>query len=152
MRLFHNPPGRLRMTEDDRSYIEVRPVWASPLSYPGQFLCLLDGKGKEILLVKDPEAELSPENWQVLKEELYHRYLNGTIHKIIEAKSEFGSTYWTVVTDRGRREFVTVSLQENAQWLKPGYLVIFDVDGNRFEIPDVDALDPVSKKLLHTTV
>ncbi|MDI9636791.1 DUF1854 domain-containing protein [Kamptonema cortianum] len=152
MKLFYEPVGRLRLTLEDRSYVEVTPVWASPLSYPDQYMAFIDGKGKEIALFKNPEAELPPDVWDLAKKELRQRYLNGTIHKVLETKTEYGSTYWTVITDRGRREFVTQSLNENAQWLKPNYLLIIDVDGNRFEIPDINALDEQSRKWLHTTV
>ena len=152
MRLFYEPEGRLRLALEDRCIIEVKPVWASPLSNPGRFLALVDGQGKEAMMFVEPKEELDEENWALLKRELDHRYLNGQIHKILEAKTEYGSTYWTVVTERGVREFVTQSLQENAQWLRPNYLLVIDVDGNRFEIPDVAGLDAASRKLLTETV
>ena len=43
MRLFYEPEGRLRLALEDRCIIEVKPVWASPLSNPGRFLALVDG-------------------------------------------------------------------------------------------------------------
>lgn len=152
MKLFYQPEGRLRLTVDDRSYVEVRPVWASPMSHPGRYLALIDAKDNEIMMFTDPQKEMSAENWGVAKRELDRRYLNGFVREILEAKTVFGYTYWTVVTDRGRKEFVTMSLQENAQWLSPTHLLLADVDGNRFEIPDIDALDPVSRRKLDMTV
>lgn len=152
MRLFYEPEGRLRLTLEDRSYIEVRPVWASPMSHPGKYLALVDGRDKEILMLTHPEKELSKENWEVAQLDLQRRYLNGFILEIHEAKTVFGYTYWTVTTERGRREFVTMSLQENAQWLSPVHLIIMDVDGNRFEVSDVERLPIESRKLLETTV
>ena len=44
-------------------------------------------------------------------------------------------------TDRGQREFVVQNVAENAQWLGDHRLLIVDVDGNRFEIADLTALD-----------
>lgn len=152
MRVFFQPEGRLRVTLEDRSILEVRPVWASPVSYPGQYLALIDAKDNEIVMVKDPAAELSAENWEVLQRELGRRYLSGIVISILEAKTIFGYTYWTVVTDRGKKEFVTMSLQENAQWMTPTHLLLQDVDGNQFEIPDIDALDPESRARLDMTV
>lgn len=152
MKLFYYPEGRLRLTAEDRSYLEVKAVWASPMTYPTQYLALVDGKGKEIKMYKDPQDEMSAEMWEVVKNELERTYLNGVIHKILESKTVFGSTYWTVITDRGRKEFVTQSLQENAQWMGPKHLLVTDVDGNRFEIPDIDALDTASRKNLDLTV
>ncbi len=152
MELFYAPEGRLRLTVENRSYITVVPAWAAPLSYPNQFLSFMDGEGHEICMFKDPQAELDPELWRIAKQELDRRYLNGVIHRILTIKTEFGSTYWTVVTDKGEREFITQSLQENAQWLSPTYLLVIDVDGNRFEIPDTTALDERSRQMLSTAV
>lgn len=152
MNLFYQPEGRLRLTVEDRSYLTVKPAWASPLSYPEKYLSLLDGKGKEITMVKEPAKELSRENWELIQEELRRRYLNGVVLKVLQANTEFGATYWTVETDRGLKEFVTQSLQENAQWLGPSHLLLVDVDGNRFEIPDINALDEESKKRVNNTM
>lgn len=152
MRIFYEPEGRLRLTEENKSWLEVRPVWASPMSYPGKYLALIDAKDNEIVMFTEPEKELSDENWAVVQRDLERRYLNGFVLEIIEAKTVFGYTYWTVVTDRGKKDFVTMSLQENAQWLNPTHLILNDVDGNRFEIPDINKLDPVSRKKLDLTV
>lgn len=152
MSLFYQPEGRLRLTLEDRSYTEVKLAWASPLSYPNQFLAFMDGKGREILMVTEPKAELPDEVWKLAEIELHRRYLNGVIHKIVTLKTEFGSTYWRVVTDRGEKEFLTQSLQENAQWLTPTYLMLVDVDGNRYEITDINALDEQSRAMLSVTV
>ena len=135
MRLFYEPEGRLRLTLEDRSFMEVRAVWASPMSLPGRYLAFIDGKDNEIMMVTDPSKELSAENWAVVEKELERRYLTGFIKEIIEAKTVFGYTYWTAVTDRGQKDFVTMSLQENAQWLSPTHLLLQDVDGNRQTIP-----------------
>jgi hypothetical protein len=150
LRLFHAPEDRFRLTVDDeKSFLVVKPVWSSPLSHPGQFLSLLDGKGEEIVMLADPK-ELPTESHRSLELELKRRYLTSTILSIDHAKVEFGATYWTVQTDRGSREFVTQSLQENAQWLGENHLLLVDVDGNRFEITDVSALDEASRHYIET--
>lgn len=145
LRLYFEPKERLRATvRDDRSYITVKPVWASPLSHPNRYLAFLDGKDKEIATIENP-GDLDPHSLEVVKEELRRRYLTATIRRIDLAKVEFGATYWHVETDRGQRDFVTQSLQENAQWLSDHHLLLIDVDGNRFEIPDVRELDADSR-------
>jgi len=153
MRFFHDETmDRLRLTiEDDRSYISVKPVWAAPLTRPNKYLALLDGKGNEIIVLADPTV-LDSASFKAVERELYGRYLTATISKILHARQEFGSSYWTVETDRGTRDFVTQSLQENAQWLSDSHLLLIDVDGNRFEIPDTGALDEESRKRLYGIV
>ncbi len=146
LKLFYEPKDRLRLTIDgDRSYHTVKPAWAAPLSRPGQYLALLDGKGNAIVTLPDPSV-LPPESLAAAKEELRRRYLTATVRAIAHAKQEFGATYWSVQTDRGDRDFVTQNLQENAIWLSPTHLLLLDVDGNRFEITDTKALDAVSQQ------
>ena len=140
-KLFYEPDERLRLTvADEKSYITVKPVWASPLSRPDGYLALLDGKNEEIVLLPDPAA-LPQESQAVVRRELRQRYLTATVTSINHARQEYGATYWDVETDRGPREFVTQSLQENTVWFSDNHLLLIDVDGNRFEIPDVEALD-----------
>jgi hypothetical protein len=150
LNLFFEPHDRLRMTvAEERSYITVRPAWSAPLSHPNLFLALMDGKGDEIVTIPDPK-DLEPESLVAVKEELRRRYLTATVLRIDHAKVEFGATYWHVESDRGQRDFVTQSLQENAQWLSEHHLLLIDVDGNRFEIPDVRNLDTRSRQFIET--
>lgn len=152
LKLFFLPKDTLRMTVgEDRSYTLVKPAWASPLTYPGRYLALLNGKGEEIVTLADPHA-LPPDSLTAVQEELRRRYLSSTVKVIQQARTEFGATYWHVVTERGEKDFVTQSLQENAQWLSPTQLLLIDVDGNRFEIPNTEALDPRSQELLAAVV
>lgn len=148
LEIFYQPKDRLRMTvRDDRSYVTVKPAWSAPLTRPGKYLALLNGKGEEIGTIPDPES-LDAKSKAAVMEELHRRYLTATVHKITHAKSEFGAGYWHVITDRGERDFVTQSLQENAHWLSPTHLMLLDVDGNRFEILNADELDAKSRLFL----
>jgi hypothetical protein len=136
--------------DGEKSYITVKPAWAAPLSHPNRHLALLDGKGNEIVTLDEPEKELEAASLKAVLDEVAKRYLTATIHKILHAKVEFGATYWHVVTERGERDFVTQSLQENAQWLAEGHLLLIDVDGNRFEILQTSDLDAESRKYIDT--
>lgn len=150
LRIFHEPKDRMRLTVgESHSYVAATPIWAAPLSQPRRYLAFIDGKGKEIVLVERLE-QLDLDSRAAVETELKRRYLTATIKAIIHAKVEFGATYWTVRTDRGEREMVTQSLQENAQWLGEHQLLLVDVDGNRFEIPDVRTLDEISRRYIGT--
>jgi Domain of unknown function (DUF1854) len=145
LKLFYHPKERLRLTLGaEKSYLTVKPVWASPLSRPNAYLALLDGKGDEIVMIPDPSV-LLPESAEAVQRELRQRDLTATVTSIRHVKQEYGATYWTVATDRGEREFVTQNLQENALWFSDSHLLLLDVDGNRFEIPDINTLDPRSR-------
>jgi hypothetical protein len=148
--IYYQPKDRLRLTiSGDRSYVTVKPVWAAPLTRPGRYLSLLDGKGKEIVSIPDP-ALLREGSRAAVMAELHHRYLTAQVRTISHARQEFGATYWTVETDRGPREFVTQNLQENALWLTDSHLLLVDVDNNRFEIANTVELDAASRRYVES--
>lgn len=149
LKLFYHPKDRLRLTVgDEKSYPTVKPAWAAPMSRPNKYLALLNGKGEEITTIADPK-ELPPDSLAAVEEELRRRYLTANVVKILHARVEYGATYWHVITDRGEREFVTQSLQENAIWLSSHHLLLLDVDGNRFEITNTEELDAASQRFIH---
>ena len=145
LNLFQNPPGTLRLTvADEYSYPIVRIYQAAPLSKPRQYLVFQDGKGEEIVQVGHLN-ELAPEAQIIAEEELQRRYLTARIEAIANVKTEFGATYWNVLTNKGERDFVMQSLSESCVWLSESHILLIDVDGNRFEIPDRAALDKQSE-------
>lgn len=150
VQLFYHPKDQLRMTvRDEFSWVAVEPKWAAPLSHPERFLGILNSKGEEVLMVETLD-DFPAETRAIVEEELRRRYLTSAVLRILNAKVEFGATYWTILTARGERDFVVQSLQENAQWIGPRHLLLVDIDGNRFEIKDIDALDPASKKFIES--
>lgn len=95
-------------------------------------------------MVEDLE-DLEAQTLAVVGEELDRRYLTAVVDSIHSVRNEFGTSYWDVATSRGRREFVVQNVSENAQWLGERRLLLVDVDGNRFEFPDLDLLDKRSR-------
>ena len=148
LRLFREPAWVLRLTiGSDRSYLKVKVVRAAPLSYPDRYISFLDGKDEEICMVDDL-GELDEEARAIIAEELDRRYLTSVVEEVYSLRNEFGTSYWDVQTNRGRREFVVQNVAENAQWLGDHRVLLLDVDGNRFEIPNMEALDRRSLGLI----
>jgi hypothetical protein len=148
LHLFYEPVGTLRLTIGDLwSYPQVKLFQSAPLSQPGKYLSLQSGKGEEIVMVPSLE-DFTPEARAIVEEEIRRRYLTAKIQMITGIRTEFGVTYWHVETDRGPRDFVMQSLSESCIWLSDSHLLLIDVDGNRFEIPDRTALDTLSKTRL----
>jgi hypothetical protein len=138
----------LRLTvEDDRSYLRVAIVRAFPLSEPLRFLSVRDGAQKEVGLIVDL-AELSPDSQALVQEDLDRRYVIPAVARIVAAKERFGTVDWTIETDRGVCRFTTRNLRENVQRPAPGRIILNDVDGNRYDIRNLDALDRTSQELL----
>ena len=132
---------------EEGSYSKIKIVRAFPLSHPDRYVAFLDEKDEEIGMVKNPK-ELDPQSRKILEVELDKRYLVSIIKKIRSIRTDFGTSYWDVDTNRGRRDFVIQGVQDNIVWLGERRLLFVDVDGNRFEIPDYSSLDKKSASLL----
>lgn len=152
LRLFYDPPGTLRLTVgEERSYPAVKLYQASPLSRPGRYLSLTNGKGEEIVMIENLQ-DFTEASRAIAEEEIRRRYLTARVEAITHIRTEFGVTYWHVVTDKGERDFVVQNLSESCVWLSDSHLLLIDVDGNRFEIADSRALDPVSRAHLESVL
>ena len=145
---FSRHGATVRLTiEGDRSVLSVSVLRSFPLSEPQRFLSVRDGGGKEVGVLIDPGL-LRPEDQQLVEAELERRYLVPAITRVVVAKERFGIVEWEVETDRGRRTFTTRNLRENASRPTANRVVLVDVDGNRFDVPDLDRLDGPSRKAL----
>jgi hypothetical protein len=144
--LAHGPTLRLTV-EDDRSYLRVVVLRAFPLSDPSRYLSVRDGQGKEIGLIAQPDA-LAAADRALVEHELERRYLVPAVTRIVSARERFGTVEWTMETDRGECRFTTRNLRENVQRPAPGRIILNDVDGNRYDIRDVDGLNRASQDLL----
>jgi hypothetical protein len=145
---FFRRGATLRLTvEEDRSYLKVSVLRAFPLSEPNCFLSVRDDANNEVGLIVDP-ADLGAENRKLVEEELERRYLVPAVTRIVAAKERFGTVDWTIETDRGVCRFTTRNLRENVQRPAPGRVILNDVDGNRYDIRNVDDLNRESQELL----
>ncbi|NLN76267.1 MAG: DUF1854 domain-containing protein [Armatimonadetes bacterium] len=55
-------------------------------------------------------------------------------------------------TDRGPRQFILRGLRDSVHEIEPGRYLINDVDGNRFEIPQITGLDHRSQTVWEQVV
>jgi hypothetical protein len=145
---FYKHGATLRLTiEDDRSFPRIGIVRAFPLSDRSRFFSVRDAADNEIGLIVNP-TELSAENQNLIDEDLQRRYFLPSVKKIVVAKERFGTVEWTVETDRGICHFTTQNLRENVQRPTAGRIILNDVDGNRYDIRNLDDLSRESQELL----
>ena len=108
-------------------------------------IVLLDDKGREVVTLLTTDG-LPAEQRHLLEDALRERYHLVTITRVLEADVLFSTRYWTVETDRGPRRFALREPGKNVTWLGDRHLVLRDTAGNRYEIPDMDALDGRSRR------
>jgi hypothetical protein len=145
---FEKQGVTLRLTiENDRSFPRVGVVRAFPLSDRNRFYSVRDSGDNEIGLILNP-TDLSAENQNLIDEDLQRRYFVPSLKRILSAKERFGTVEWTVETDRGLCHFTTQNLRENVQRPAPARIILNDVDGNRYDIRNLDELNRDSQELL----
>jgi hypothetical protein len=145
--LFNDPKGFLRATVGDQTYLDVTVVRAFPQSLRNEYIGLLSGQEEEIGIIRHPD-ELDEDSRRIIDVELEKRYFLVQIHEVLGISEEFGATYWNVETDRGTRSFVAKGLRDNVTFIGNNRILIQDVDGNRYEIEDLYALDAASRSMV----
>jgi hypothetical protein len=149
-RTFHlfKVGATLRMTIDgEASWLKVTVLRAFPLTQPTRYFSIRDGGGKEIAVLASLDG-LDTDNRSLIEAEIERRYMVSVIHRILSVKERFGTVDWEVETHRGRCRFTTRDLRENCLRPSPGHYLITDVENNRFEVLDIEALDTVSQASL----
>ena len=149
-------PDRVRVWEDEfqvlhvsvdgEEFSNVRAVRVFPISHRADYVSFLDEKGKEVLLLAHPH-QLDKASLKVLMQALERMYYVARILRVDSISETMGVTHWQVLTDRGYASFEVVDRQ-HIRKLPRGRYIIVDADGNRFEIPDVSALDSRSQSLI----
>jgi hypothetical protein len=156
--LFRTEGAAVRATITDpilgpeRTYIRVQAARAFPLSAPDKYIGLRDDKDKEIGILATLDG-LSRESRAILDEELARRYFVPKILHFISFTEDFGNYTFTVETDRGARTFPVSNLRDSMTELLPrGRYLLTDRDGERYEIPDIERLDPKTAALFQRFV
>jgi len=159
--LVHLAPEQLRFT---RAGDTLSLQMADGTRYARVSLrsCFPVGKGSTFLSVRDANTEDQDEigiidDWfaltgsdrEAVAAELGLYYFVPLIRRVMSIKEEFGFLYWTVDTTRGPRQFVMRnSIVHYAREVAHGRWLLIDVNQARWEIPNLDALDAQSQKLV----
>jgi hypothetical protein len=148
VRLFRSREGTPRAEIDgELSCLHVRVHCAFPLSHPEEYISLRDGQGHEIGLIRSLH-DLDAESRAVAEEEIERRYFLPEITAVQSLTGRFGIREWQVETDRGPRTFMVRGRSENVVQMPPHRVVVTDVLGNRYKIPDTTKLDRRSQAQL----
>jgi ABC-type glutathione transport system ATPase component len=149
LRIFSKDTGGMRVEFGDEVYESVRAYRAFPVSRPSEFVALWTGEStlehKEIGMIRRLK-ELQPSSRMAVEHELTKRYFIHYIQKITEIREDPGFLVWNVETDKGVMELMTRRFDRNSVIeVTENCHMIIDVDNNRYEIEDIEALDLPSK-------
>jgi hypothetical protein len=118
-----------------------------PLSAPDAFFSIQQADGKEIGLLRGLEG-VDPESRRVIEAELDRRYFSPVIQRIDSLRADAGMWLFQVQTQRGPAKFYVRNWRDSAYDIGRNRWQINSVDGLRYEIMNLDALDARSRDLL----
>lgn len=133
------------------TFERIVPVRAFPITDPDAFISIREpdtregGKGAEIGMIAKL-SDFDEETEKLIMEELDRRYFTPVIEKIYNVKEKFGYLYFDVLTSSGKVSFVMNNPSSNIRMLEDKRSLIYDIDGNCFEIPEVEKMDKASFK------
>lgn len=147
MDLATNSLGQLLLIlPDGTTHAGVCPVRCFPHSQREEWISLCDEQGRELLLLEDLTV-LDSAARALLRRELASREFMPVIERIEAVSAGAEPSHWRVVTDRGATSFV-LTTEDQIRRLDPRGAVITDSHGVRYSIPDTQALDPHSRRIL----
>lgn len=133
--------------EEKNEFARVSLHRAFPFKSVNEYISVRTTEGKEIGIIKNV-MEFPEETVDLFRYELDRRYFTPRIEKINNIKEEFGYAYWDVITDSGPKRFTVQNVHNNLLQISDTRIMAVDVDGNRFEIPDMWKLDQKSLKMV----
>lgn len=144
---FEKRNGLLYLTLDGRE-TRVKLCRDFPFELPWEYISVLDTDGDERGMIRST-ALFEDGQRTVLEDELRLRYYAPQITSILRVREKYGFSYWTVVTaDAGKLTFTLQDPYRAIYRVGEKSVTFSDVDGNRYEIPELAALDRSSRKRL----
>lgn len=147
-RIERNAAGQLvvHLAGGHPPVVDARLTRYFPWSVPEGFVSVRTSDGREAAMLADLDS-LDPGSRALLDAELRDKAFNPKLLRILDFKHEFGISSIEAQTDRGPVIFQFRGRQD-IRLLSPTRALIRDVDGNTYELPDFDRLDPGSRALL----
>lgn len=150
---FTETAGRmLKLDYEGKEYPRVQLHRSFPHSDSRKFISVRSfdpekSVNDEIGLIRDMD-DFDEQTAELLEKFLELRYFAPRITKLLNIKDEFGYTFWDTETDQGGCRFVVRKDSRSIIHDTGGEVLVVDVDGDRFVVPDVQALSDKEMKLI----
>ena len=141
--------GFVNLIHDGTTYERVKVVRLFPFTDADKYISIRENtpKAKEIGIMENL-ADFDEETQEIIREQLRLNYFTPVIQKIMSIKDEYGYAYFHVLTDKGECKFAINMASNAVTKLSDSRLIIMDLDENRFEIRDVNALTQKERRKL----
>jgi len=111
------------------------------------YLSVRTAENEEVGMIRSLD-EFPKETQELLEEQVQLRYFAPEITKVLSVKEEFGYSYWEAETSSGLCRFTVRGGGGNIKLMTPNRLLVVDVDGNRFIIPELDRLSDKEYRMI----
>jgi len=152
-RFFRSEGGLISLELADEGetkvYERVMLLRAFPITNPDEFISVREptkrktSRAKEVGMIRRA-SDFDEATNALFSEELDKRYFTPQIYKIHSIKEKFSFYYWDVDTSAGHIVFLMNNPFNNIRILEDGRLLVSDIDGSVFVIPDPKKLDAAS--------
>ena len=132
---------------DDRCLIAAVVRRVFPLSKSAHYFSIQEEGGVEVCILKTLDG-MDAESRSLVEAVLERRYYSPTIRRIVTLKQDAAMWRFEVETTRGDSTFYVRNWRDSAHEISSGRWLMQSVDGQRYEIPDMEALDARSRSFL----
>ena len=142
-----NDKGFLIMGLKGETKGRVKLIRTYPYTLTDEYICVHDLEDKEIGIIRSLN-DLDETSSECAKKELHSRYYCPTITTVKSVKERMGHFYFQTIIDGKEKNFTVRDITRNMRFATGDTLLIFDMDGNRYVIPEFEKTEPKSKRLL----
>ena len=140
----------LKYNGKDYKHIVLRRIM--PIDQPMHYISVADDDNKEIAILK-AVADLAPAQREIVERELDNRYYSPQVLDVMSVKDKLGYVYMEMrLRNKQGKEYdkscAVKDVSRNIRMLSNTSIIIFDVDGNRYVVPDLSELNKQSLRKL----
>jgi len=148
-RIYEGEFGMLHCDVNGETYRGIHAVLMFPVRHPNRYVSIRysneAGAEEEVGIIPDL-GKFPDEQQRLLHVKLGKHYYEQVILRIHEVQSEYGLLFFDVETQRGREQFVMPWRRACTEDYGEHGKVLEEALGNRYIVPDVNALPPQDRR------
>ena len=142
-----NGNGFLVFTLKNESKGRVKLIRSYPYTLKEEYICVQNLENEEIGIIRSIK-DLDESSYSACSKELESRYYCPCVTSVKSIKERMGHFYFETIIDGKDKSFTVRDLTRNLRFSSENTLLIFDVDGNRYIIPEYEKKKQKSRRLL----
>lgn len=138
--------GFLKLTLEEKVYEKVTLTRLLPYSYEEAYIAVTSEQ-EEVGIIKSLEG-MAKEQYSQVIDHLSYKYYMPEIKQVKNVREKMGFLYINLETTAGEKEVCIADFVSNIRLIKGKLLSITDVEGNKYCMHNIEALDKESRQRL----